>query len=305
MATGPDSNPNRAPWTRDEGAGTYATGASPYENSSPGQNQPAPQRKGLGCWFWGCMGAIVFGLLAIIAMGLGAYWFFTGQVEKYTDTQPAEIPVAEVSQEELDELKQRVEEFTAAVRGKSPDDPTSEPLPDDASKELVAAPPRELVLSADDINALIAGEEEVAGRLFVRIEDGQIFGEVSFPTDVIPGGKGRYFNADAEFEVFMEDGILEVRLVNASVKGQRIPEEFLQGFAEQNLARDVYNDPNNAEMLRKFETIEVRDDKVILKLKDPEPADEIDEIGATNETDDVQEAKPLQTEALQEATPQS
>lgn len=221
----------------------------------------------------------------MVGIGFGGYWLLTSQVTKYTDTQAAEIPVVEYEQEEIEALEARIESFTNQVKGKDADGESDENIPangDDHTAEMgevkenennqplpEVVPVKELSLSAEEINALIASEEQLRGRVFVRIEDGRVFGQVSIPTDMVPGGKGRFFNADGEFDVSMEDGILVVKLTDASVKGQQIPASVMEGFASENLAKDAYKDAKNAEMLRKFEKIEVVEDKIVLKLREP------------------------------------
>lgn len=263
-------------------------GPRPYDPSQPAGPIATPRKTGLGCWFWGCLGTLVFTMLAMIGIGFGAYYFLSGQVAKYTDTQAAEIPVVEMEEAELEELQFRIDTFTNQIQSEADED--EPPAAEDASNqsfdeqtagntastdgkatpdsvEPTAEPIEELVLTADEINALIGAEEQLRGRVFVRIEDGRVFGEVSIPMDKIPGGRGRFFNADAEFSVAMEDGMLEIHLTDANVKGERIPEAVLEGFSQENLAKDFYKDRKNAEMLRKFETIEVVDDSIVLKLR--------------------------------------
>ena len=275
MTNSDNQNPNRAPLTND-----------PYSPNQSSATPPKPNSR-MGCWFWGCLGTLVFGLIAIIGVLGGGYWLLTSQVTKYTDSQPADIPVVEYEQEELEALESRIESFTNQVKGESTNEEgddgsvpseTSEPPAEngaDTGDENTLplpdiAPIKELSLSADEINALIASEEQLRGRVFIRIEDGRVFGQVSIPTDMVPGGNGRFFNADGEFDVSMEDGILVVKLTDASVKGQQIPASVMEGFASENLAKDAYKDAKNAEMLRKFESIQVVDDKLVLKLKEPD-----------------------------------
>lgn len=289
-----DPNPNRAPWTNSQSPPHAAgTTTAPYSPTDSG-TQPVQKKQGWGCWVWGCLGVIVFMLIAIVGLGFAGYFFWTAQVEKYTDIQPAELPVVEMEEKELEVLENRIESFTNQVRPPAESaeesetaaaEPESEPEPADESiaapgeptaEAETESPVRELVLTAHEINALIASKPDLRGRVFVEINDGVVSGQVSFPTDVIPGASGRYFNADAEFDVSMQDGILVVRLTDAKVKGERIPQQLLDGFANENLAKDLYSDPENAEMLRKFESIEVVDDSIVLRLKDPQEPPESD-----------------------------
>ena len=265
---------------------------SPYDPTQPSSadgspvGNGTPKKQGLGCWFWGCLGTLVFTMIAMVGLGFASYWFLTGQVAKYTDTEAADIQVVEIDEAEMEALQARIDAFTSQVTPKDEEDavidgkeePDSTIVQNDkpgsdeeAPEEATPEPIQELALTADEINALIAAQNELKGRVFVRIEDGRVFGTVSIPTDMVPGGSGRFFNADAEFDVSMEDGILVVRLVDASVKGERIPDAILDGFSEENLAQDAYKNAENAEMLRKFESIQVRDDSIILKLKRVEP----------------------------------
>ena len=156
-------------------------------------------------------------------------------------------------------------------------------------------PVQELALTAEEINALIATEEKMRGRVHVSIEDGELTGEISIPTDGFPGGSGRFLNASAAFEVSMDDGILFVRINRAVVKGEPVPESIMEGLRQQNLAKDVYKDEANAEMLRKFESIRVEGDKLILKLRDPEAGD--DGENASDSVNDADSGEPLKEDS--------
>ena len=41
----------------------------------------------------------------------------------------------------------------------------------------------------------------------------------------------------------------------------------MERMRQQNLAKDAYKDEENAEMIRKFESLEIKDGKIILKLR--------------------------------------
>ena len=105
----------------------------------------------------------------------------------------------------------------------------------------------------------------------MKITDGKVSGDVSIPMDAIPGGKGRYFNGSASFNVSMENGVLIVTLADAEVNGEPVPQRVIDGMAKENLAKDLYKDPKNAEFMRRVDSVRVEDDKIILKLR-PEEA---------------------------------
>jgi hypothetical protein len=215
---------------------------------------PEP-RKGFpwGCLIGGCLSIL---LLAIIAVGVAVYFafnFYNTQIEKYTSATPAAIPMVEFTEEKIADVEKRVDSFKKSL----------EP----------GAQPEELVLTADDINALISKQEELKGHAYITIHDGEITGEISYPTDGIMGAKGRYFNGEVTLSASMEDGVLIVKLEDAKVNGESLPEPFLDGLRNQNLAKDVYKDPENAELLRKFERLTIEDDRIILKPRAVQPSE--------------------------------
>lgn len=284
-----DRRPGNDPFQADPPRPAVPGPATFDEGMSGGPNQPVAPKPASGngrCLLWGCLLTVVFSLFLLVGGGFAAYWFYNAQLQKFTDEQPAEIPIVEASEEEVEAILGRIEAFQSTL---APDESDSTTTPDDGvdaadavasdavadgavTPDAAPAPPtRELVLTADEINALIANEDQLRGRVFVEINDGELFGKISIPTDALPGGKGRFFNADGRFDVSMENGVLVVRLVGASVNGEDIPPTVMEGFANENLAKDFYKDPKNAEMLRRFESIEVVDDSIRLTLREPEP----------------------------------
>lgn len=222
--------------------------ANVYEPQSPG-SEPQPQSSGTGkgC-LWGCLIAGGLFIGSILCAGFGGYWFISSQVAKYTSETPIDLPTVDYTEEELAKLDARVESFKEKLdAGETPDE--------------------DLVLTADDINALIGKNEDLRGKVYVKIENNQVEGDVSFPLDKLPMGKGRFFNGSATFDVSMEGGILIVTAEQAEVNGDPVPEEFMQGLRNENLAKDVYKDPDNAKFMRQFEDIRIEDNKFILRIK--------------------------------------
>jgi hypothetical protein len=68
--------------------------------------------------------------------------------------------------------------------------------------------------------------------------------------------------------VTLEDGVLIVTLSKAEVKGEQVPEAFMQEIRKENLAKDLYKDPKNARMIGRFDSISVEDDKIVAKLRE-------------------------------------
>lgn len=203
-----------------------------------------PKRFPWGCLIGGCLTVVLVMMVSFGAIAYVGYTYYIAQVNKYTSSEPAEIPKIEKTKEESDALKKRLEDFKTALEK----DETQEPF----------------VLTADDINTLISAESELKGKIYVTIADGEISAQASIPTDMIPGGKGRYFNGRMSLKPSLQNGVLIVTLDEAEVNGEPLPSEFLDPIRKENLAKDAYKDPKSAEFLRKFDSLKIENDKIIL-----------------------------------------
>lgn len=210
-------------------------------------DEPLPQKSGKsgwGCCLGGCVGTFLFLLVLTIGGGVVLYYFAKGQVEKFTAAAPKELPKVELPPAKLEEINQRLEEFEKSVEG-----------PGEAEQ---------LVLTAEEINGLIQQNPDLAGRVFVKIEDGQVKADVSFPADAIPGGSGRFFNGSLSAEVRLENGKLIVKATDAEVNGEKLPEVFMNEFRDQNLAEGMNENDEMVETLSKFESLIIDDNRIIL-----------------------------------------
>ncbi len=254
---------------------------------SPEYDDSRPRQR--GCFFYGCVIAGVLAVLMIIALAVLAFFamrFFSGLVEEWTSPVPAELPRVQVSDEERKSVRERVDAFRKAL------------------EEGTAADP--LVLNSDDLNALIEENPNLRGRLFVRVEGDKLKAQISFPLEKLKIGmlKGRYLNGEAELKAALSDGILVVTLETLEVNGKPPPERFLAELRKQNLAKDAYDNPDNAEMIRRFESLEIKDGTIILKprihVKTPAGA-----LGPRAPTSPAPSSKPKlpQAEAPEHETP--
>lgn len=222
---------------------------SPAQQSYP-QMQPAePERRGcsMGCVLWGCLGTTLVCLMILGVASFAFYSLYSNQLAKYTSEAPLELPTSDISDEEVQQVVTRLEDFrTQFDKGEGP---------------------QELVITVDEINALIANNPEMRGKVHVTIVEGDLKAEVSIPVDMLPGGKGRYFNGAARLHVEMEDGVLIMQVVDAEANGEPIPETFMQGFREQNLAKELYKDVEMSKTLKRCEEISIESDRIILKVR--------------------------------------
>lgn len=202
-----------------------------------------------GCFFWGCLIAGIAFLLLVVGVPLAGYFAVRHYVNQFTAEEAAPIEVVELPDEEVDALKARFEAFEEAVKA------------DEA--------PEDFEITARELNGLINSEEDLKGRVFVRIQDGKVGGDLSIPADGFPGGEGRFFNATADFNVSMDGGVLIVTLADATINGAKLPQQMLDSLANENLAKEAYDDPENAKVLRRFESLEIQGDRILLKARRP------------------------------------
>jgi hypothetical protein len=217
--------------------------------SDPNVVTPQPKRR--GCFFYGCLTCIVLFLIA----GLGIFLTVRAVKNKiyaYTDTQPMQLPKVEMSDTEYESLEQRVTAFGDAMEQGKPIEP--------------------LILTERDINALIAkaaNMKELADKVYVSVNGDEVKGQVSIPLSFLGWlGRGRYLNGEATFKVSLENGVLIVTAQEIKVKGQALPETFMQQLRRENLAKDAYKNPENAEAIRKLDSIQVEDSRAIIKARE-------------------------------------
>jgi len=200
-----------------------------------------------GCLFYGCLAVIIFSLAASLLAYLG-YRYLRHQLARFLDTTPVPIETVEISPAERDGLQQRLATFKEAMDGQKI--------------------PRELALTARDLNALIAAQApEWKGKVFAMIDNGRIKGRISLPLeDKGPLKlKGKYLNGIATFNASLEDGTLNVTIEQVEVKGQPLPAWILAKVRAQNPAQGLQSDPGRAQTIQKLESLRVVNDVVVLK----------------------------------------
>lgn len=239
--------------------------ADPYQPHAQADSMPQ-KSGGKGC-LWGCLIAVGVVIVGVVCTGVGGYFFLTSQMKKYTAEAPMDLPTVEYDEAKMAELKARVDGFRDAIKEKT-------------------VPDEDLVLTAEEINALISSDENLKGRVYVEIEDERLTGQVSIPLDNIPGMGGRFLNGSGTFDVTLDDGVLVVTAEQMEVNGEMLPEAFMSEIRKENLAKDVYKDRENAEFIRQFEEIAIQGDTIVMRLKRDQAADE----SAPADTDSGEEA---------------
>jgi hypothetical protein len=210
---------------------------------------PKPRR---GCFFYGCISGIVLLVIVLGALLVGLH-YVKKMVNSFTDTKPMELPTLQMSQAEMDKVRQRFETFQQAVR------------------EQRATKP--LALTADDVNALIATDPEqqaLKGKFYVSIEGDQLQGEVSVPLHEVGLRmfKGRFLNGSGTFNLSFREGMLFITPQTIQVKGKPLPEVYMQEIRKQNLATALTNNSSTVAVLKGLQDIQVKAGKVVIVPKE-------------------------------------
>ncbi len=212
------------------------------------EDQPTPNKRKRGCLFYVVvLGAVL--VLVILAGALAGFLRARQMIRDYTDARPVVLPRVNLTEEQLDRLHQRVSDFQQALRQQRP-----------------VAP---LVLSADEVNALLAttpAAQSLSNKLYVRIDGQTVKGDLSLPLEDLglPMFKGRYLNGTATFGVQLKDGHLRVNAEHLLVKGKAPPRVYMNRIRSQNLAEKVNTDPRASITLEQLQEVRVKDGKLVI-----------------------------------------
>ncbi|MGP0062434.1 MAG: hypothetical protein ACLQGP_02370 [Isosphaeraceae bacterium] len=236
-----------------------------YQSKPFSPEGDASQPRQRGCLFYGCLITGILALLLAIAIGTITfllYRSFTQFVEENTATAPRELPKVEASPEERVAIKKKLKGFEKVV---------------DANE-----PVQTLVLTANELNALIDENPDLKGQIYLDIEGDRIKGKLSIALDKfsrvfekigIKMLRGRYFNGEVELSGSFSDGSLKLDIESLEVNGRSLPEPAVTQINDMII--QFSKDPEVADEARKIDSIEVKDGKVIIKTRGksrkPEP----------------------------------
>ena len=200
------------------------------------------------CILVGCIVLVVLSIIIAVASYFGIKKGLNYVIQEYTETVPRELPEVSASATEIQNVSDRLDAFRKAFKADEPASP--------------------LVLSERDINILIDNYpdcKEMAGKVRVSILDKTIKGEVSVPLDKMGKfAQGRYLNGMAVFRVELIGGRLVVFADSLEIRGQVVPEAFMQGLRSQNLAEEANKKPEVSNLMRKLESIKVEEGRVFI-----------------------------------------
>jgi hypothetical protein len=211
-----------------------------------------PRRKGMGCFARGCLILLVFAIVLAIACFAGMYWglhrhsalfygsYWLAKTRSIAETS-APVPEFSASDQQIQRVRERWQDFEQKTR---------------------AGQPAEIELSADDLNALIATNDEVRGKLFASIDRNQLRLQASLPIGGILGRPGYYFNGDVIIELKGAESLDSPRFNRVTINGQQVPIDFLDWKYRSRQLREYLAEQRNAYDVGR---VEIRDGKVILR----------------------------------------
>jgi len=202
------------------------------------------------CALWGCASLLVIAIVGIVVVTISAKILFNNFRDTYTDTEATELPIVEMEAEKIESLLDKVDDYYGSLENGDASDP--------------------LTLTEKELNALVQYHPELddlSRIVYFTLEDDLLNGELSVPLDQFPGFGGRYFNGNASFDLVFGDDGLEVFIVEAEVKGDPVPEDYLGGFRQQNMAHKYQEDSNTRDVMDRIEDIEIREGILIITPK--------------------------------------
>jgi hypothetical protein len=214
----------------------------------------APPRKGMGCLARGCLSVLVFAIVLAIACFAGMYWglhrhsalfygsYWLAKTRSIAEA-PSPVPEFNTSNQQTQNIRERWQDFEQKTR---------------------AGQPAEIELSADDINSLIAMNEDVRGKVFASVDGNQLRLQASVPIGGFLGRPGYHFNGDVVIELSGAQSPDNPQFSRITVNGERVPTDFLNWKYRSRQLREYLADQRNA---YEIGTMEIRDGKIILRSR--------------------------------------
>ncbi|MGH8095510.1 MAG: hypothetical protein ACREIF_18920 [Chthoniobacterales bacterium] len=194
------------------------------DSTKPNWIEPPPKSGGMGCFGKGCLSLIIGGALIFLLFVVGCYLFFSHGV---IAQRPAALPVKELSSQALADVQQRITEFKETPAPPSPT-PAAPVAPNETPAPTAApTPERELVLTADEINGLIAANSKSRGHAYVSLGGNTAQVQLSIPSNKIPGFPRGYLNGSFVITTDGPTPLTGLQVSKISANGYPVPSSVL------------------------------------------------------------------------------
>jgi hypothetical protein len=211
-------------------------------NPEQRDSQPTPRR----FWLWF---GVIFATLFSLAVGIvGFFVYQTYSIGKnITSPTPTELPVASPDQEKIKELGDRISSFQTAINEDKP---------------------AELILSAQDLNTLIALEPDFASKIYFDIQGDQVSMKGTLPLGSVPGLEGRFLNGTIAMKISLQDQKLVIKPTKIVLDNPDMPgfvqDTIMDSIKKQNLAEEALKEPEFQKWLKTIKDIKVSNGKIII-----------------------------------------
>lgn len=225
----------------------------------PGAPAPPPARprpQGRGCWFYGCLIAVVL-LLVVIATAVGTAWW----VKRNTIAGPMD-PVVLTEPEET-ALEQKLERLGGPRRDTGPEPPGSPtgamtvPLDDEFAR-------RPVIITEREINGLIGHNTDLADKVRVSLNQDRIDVRVHFPIpEEAPVLGGQVFRLNLRTRLVLRDRRLQLTLEEVAIGGIPIPNAWIQDAKGRDLLAQYQEDERLRTLMEGIEHLEIQDGQIV------------------------------------------
>ena len=205
--------------------------------------EPPPPQKGMGCFAKGCLILLCFFVLLCLAFIGGTFIAIRYLKTEYLPTTRITLPAATPTEQEQQATVTKWEQFESRARAR-----------ESARVEF----------TADELNALVAGEPLLRGKAHVSLEGDIARLKVSIPLTNTRWLDGHYMNGECTVQSGMTGEPSELRITNIVINDRPVPDEVLQMQYGPWSVRRFFNDWSADVNLK---TLEIRDGRVILESK--------------------------------------
>ena len=212
------------------------------------------QKKGRGCFFYGCLSVIVLLLVVVIGGYFGIKYVVQNLAEQYTSATPMTLPETNATQSDYNAFMTRFAAFKEALA-----------TPNAATQALE--------MSERDINSVIAFDsdfEPLRKALVIDLDGDQITGTTSLPLGKlgIPFIGDRYLNGKATLKGSIADGKLSIEIVALEANGNSVSSDILSKLNQIDFSKqEGASNPEFQRLLQKVERLEVKDSLIRLVPK--------------------------------------
>jgi hypothetical protein len=167
--------------------------------------------------------------------------------ERYSDAELRAVRIAEANAATAGRLNRTYAEFQrAAAEGRS----------------------ERFVFTDQQLNQIVStvpAVRDARGRAHFSIVDDHLKVEAGIPLDQIPGCSGRYFNGEFTLDIRLADGVLNLRVLDAAVRGQPLPAPIMEHLRQLNLAEQAMQNPEFRQQMSGLKALRIEGGRLIVE----------------------------------------